>query len=175
MILGIDLDGVLYDWHDALHVYYQYMMGYEGTFREFWLNYIPSLSAEKQDYLVNLPIIYDTKVPSKDITDFLDFVRDNVEEVYYITKRPLEIERVTRRYLRRYNFPFQDNLIITGDKASACRLYGVTHFLDDFASHVEAVKGIAEVYLMAKPWNEQYQDQYNTVHSLREFKERVFG
>lgn len=174
VVLGLDLDGVLYDWHDAVFTYFQYEMGYSEDYLSFWTKYIPSLSKEKQDYIVSIPILYETKIPSSSIMEFLKFASENAGSIYYITSRALELDRITRRYIRKYDFPFQDNLIFTNDKATACRLYGVTHFLDDFVIHVKSTSKVAESYLMAKPWNKEYQEELPTVFSLKEFKERIF-
>lgn len=173
--LGLDLDGCIYDYHNALYTFCQYEFNYNGTYEEFWLNYIQNISKEKQDFLIGLPMPYETSIPSKEIIDFLEFCNKNADEIYYITHRPDDLERVTRRYFRRYNFPQQDNLFITGDKATACRYLEVTHFIDDFPKHVKAVNGIADTYLMAKPWNREFQNDYKTVYSLKEFQEKVFN
>lgn len=174
IVLGLDLDGVLYDYHSALYTFCQYELNYNGTYDEFWLDYIHNVSKEKQDYLIGLPMPYETSIPSKKIMEFLKFADEN-SEVYYITHRPTHLERVTRRYFRNHDFPQQDNLFITDDKLTTCRYLGVTHFLDDFVSNVEKVSFVAEAFLMAKPWNKESQDEYKTVHSLKEFQERVFA
>lgn len=173
IVLGLDLDGCLYDWHSAVYTYYEYEMSCCKTFSEFWDD-VNLWSKEKQDYLVSLPFLYECQVPLKSTLDFLEFCKNNADDIYYITNRPEEIERITKRYFRRYNFPYPDNLFISGDKATVCRYVGVTHFLDDHVKHVKAVNGIADVYLMAKPWNKEFQDDYKTVHSLKEFQERIF-
>lgn len=173
-VLGIDLDGVLYDFHDATYVYYQYLMGYEGTYKQFWTEFWPSLTKEKQDYIVSIAILYDTKVPPKEVVDFIDYAKER-SEIYYITSRDESLSRITERYLRRYNFPFQENLIMTKDKANACKLYGVTHFLDDFLHQVKEVSSVTNAYLMSKPWNVDGRDKLNVVNSLEEFKEKVFN
>jgi hypothetical protein len=172
--LACDLDGVLYNFHDALYTFCQYELGYEGTYEKFWLDYMQNISKDKCDYLIGLPMPYETSIPSKQITEFLDFAEKNANEIYYITHRPLELERVTRRYLKRNNFPYPENVFISGDKATICRYVGATHFIDDFVKHVKAVSGIAESYLMAKPWNREFQSEFNTVHNLKEFQERIF-
>lgn len=173
IILGIDIDGPLYDYHSALYTYCQYELNYGGTFEEFWLDYIYNASNERQDYLIGLPIPYETSIPSSRVMEFLNYAKDNAD-IYYITHRPLDLERITRQYFKRYDFPYPDNLFMTGDKVTCCRYLGVTHFLDDFASQVEKVSAVADAYLFAKPWNREYQDKLKTVYSLREFRERVF-
>ena len=174
MVISLDIDGILYPYHEALYTYYQYEMNYNDTYEKFWTDFLPNQSKKKQDYIISIPIVYEMIAPYKCVTDFLDY-RSKKVDVYYMTSRPLELERITRKYFKKYNFPFQDNLIMTNDKANACRLYGVTHFLDDHAHHVESVSKVADAYLMAKIWNKEYQDKLNTVHSLREFRERIFG
>ncbi len=173
-IIGLDLDGPLYDWHSAVHTYFQYECNYCGDYQTFWLDYIPSLSKEKQDYIVSLPFLYETQIPPKNVTDFLEYCATHSDGIYYITNRPIEVERVTIRYFRRYKFPYPDNIIFTGDKVTACRYVGATHFLDDFVKHIKAVSAVCDSYLMAKPWNREFQNSYNTVYGLRDFQERVF-
>ena len=175
IILGLDLDGVLYDWHDACYVYHQYELGYNGTYKEFWLEFFPSLSQERRNYIITIDTLYDTKVPHKSVMDFLEYCEENSHAIYYLTSRSTDLERITRRYLSRNNFPSQDNLVMTVDKASACRLFGVTHFLDDFTKQVEAVSKVTNAYLMAKMWNRNAHNRLPTVHSLEEFRQQVFA
>ena len=175
VILGLDLDGVLYDWHDACYVYHQYELDYGGTYRQFWTEYFPSLTQERRNYLVSIDTLYDTKVPTQSVMDFLEFCERSSDAVYYLTSRSKDLERITRRYLSRNNFPSQDNLVMTTDKASACRLFGVTHFLDDFTQQVESVSKVTNAYLMAKLWNKDAQHRLPTVHSLEEFRQQVFA
>jgi uncharacterized HAD superfamily protein len=172
--LSLDIDGILYPYHEALYTYYQYEMGYSDSYEKFWGEFFPSLTEDKKSYIVSIPVVYEMIEPYKHVMDFLDFISSKAD-VYYMTARSLELERITRKYFKKYNFPFQDNLIMTSDKANACRLYGVTHFLDDHAHHVESVAKVADAYLMAKIWNKEYQDKLNTVHSLKEFREVIFG
>ena len=173
IILALDIDGPLYSWHEAVYTLWQYEQNYQGTYEDFWLDYIPNLSKERQDYIVNLPIPYETQVPRQCVMDFLNYAKERAD-IYYITHRPIELERITRKYFKRYDFPYPDNLFMTGDKVTCCRYLGVTHFLDDFASQVEKVSAVADAYLFAKPWNREYQDTLKTVYSLKEFRERIF-
>ncbi len=174
IILGIDIDGPIYDWHRAVYTLWEYENNYCGTYEEFWLDYIPNLPKCRQDYIVQLPIPYETQVPPKSVIEFLNYAKEHADDIYYITHRPLELERVTNKYFQRYNFPYPNNIHFTGDKVTACRYFGITHFLDDFVNQVKNVSAVADAYLMAKPWNREFQDDYKTVFSLKEFQERVF-
>lgn len=172
--LGLDMDGVLYDWHQAIYVYYQYVMGFVGTYEEFWLDYWFSLSKEKQAYIVSIPIPYDQIAATPQVLDFLNFASER-GDIYYITSREEGLQTVTRRYLKRYDFPSQDNLIFTQDKASACSLYRVTHFVDDYEKHVNACSEITKCYLMNKIWNTEAEGNFTRVHNLKELRELVYG
>ena len=174
VVLGLDIDGVLYDFHSALYTYYQYEMNYGGTYREFWLDFIANKSEEEQKYIMEIPIPYEMIAPSLQVLEFLSYAQ-NKADIYYITSRSPELERITRRYFRRYDFPFQDNLFMNSDKITTCRYLGITHFLDDHVKHVKKVASVANAYLMAKLWNTDSQEELKTVHSLREFKELVFN
>lgn len=174
VVLGFDLDGVLYPWHDAVYTYHQYMCGYCKSFTEFW-DELATWTKEKQDYIVSLPFLYETQVPSEKVISFLNYCKENADEIYYITHRPTDLERITLRYFRRYDFPYPNNLFMTGDKASTCRYVGVTHFIDDHVRHVKAVNGIANAYLIAKHWNRENRGDCQTVYSLKEFQDKVFA
>lgn len=174
IVLGLDFDGVLYDWHSAVHTYFQYEMGYEGSYHDFWSTYMNSLSKERQDYLVRLPLLCDATIPSQRVMDFLEFASQH-SDIYYITSRPVEVEAITRKYMKKYDFPFQDNLFVTNDKATVCRYVGVTHFLDDQAKNLVNIAPIADAYLFAKLWNKEYREEYKVVYSLKEFQEAVFN
>lgn len=174
IVLGLDLDGVLYDFHSALYTYCQYEMNYAGSYDEFWMDYIQNLSKSRQDYLMSLPIPYESTLPTKSTKDFLDFAKERAQ-IYYITSRPKEVEVVTERFLRKNDFPFLDNLIFAEDKSLPCRLYSITHFLDDGPRHLEATYQITNAYLMAKIWNREFRDKFKTVYSLKEFGKEVFG
>jgi len=175
IILALDIDGPLYPYHEALYTFCQYELNYGGEFEEFWLDYIHNSCTERQEYLIGLPIPYETHLPSKKTLEFLNYAKENADDIYYITHRPIELERITKRYFRRYDFPYPENIIFTGDKVTACRYVGATHFLDDFGHQVEKVSAVTDAYLFAKPWNREYQDSLKTVYSLKEFQERVFA
>jgi uncharacterized HAD superfamily protein len=171
-VIGLDLDGVIYPFHEALYTYAQYELDYEGTFREFWNSFVNEFSTEKKDYLVSIPIVYEQTVPSKETMELLANLTSD-SELFYITGRALDLERVTRRYLSRYHFPKQDNLIFSADKITTCRLYGVTHFLDDFPHIVRDVQNVCDAYVMWKPWFQDRLEGLKVVRSLKEFVDRV--
>ena len=176
IVAGIDIDGVLYDYHDAFYEFYKCEFGYEGTKKELWTRDFNNLSTERQRYLISIPIPYDISVPSEEIKSFLEELTDVADDVYYLTHRSgQEMERITRRYFRRYGFPFQDNLIFSHDKAVDCTRYGVTHFIDDFPNNVVPVSRVCNSYLKDAIHNKEKQEGFNVIHRLSEFIDAIKG
>jgi len=174
VVLGLDLDGVLYDYHWAMYTFSVCELGYAGSYTDYWIKEWPSFSNEKQEYLVSLPMPYEISEPSKQVVKFLKLAEKYANDVNYITSRHDDLQRVTERYLRKHNFPFQDNLIITREKDVQATLCGVTHFLDDMGKHVEKVSKVCSAFLLARVHNIHEREKYNTVNSLGEFAYEVF-
>lgn len=174
IVLGLDMDGVLYDWHDAVYTYYQSLKGYEGAYYEFWTEKIKTFSPEDWDYLVSLPFLYTCKIPTDRIMNFLDYCASRAE-IYYITNRPDSVSRITKNYIKNSGFPYPDNVFITDRKDTICRYAGITHFLDDLEKNILAVENLTNAFLLARVYNQTYRDKYKTVYGLNEFKEAVFN
>ena len=161
----LDLDGVLVDWHEAVYDDFIRRDKFSGSFRDFWTVYFPTLSKEIQAYILEIPIYYSTISPSKHVTNFLNKIKDSFE-IYYVTSRPEEVRLTTEQYLRRYDFPFKENLIFTNDKCSVARILKVDFALDDFTSHIEKLSKVTTAILFARPWNEESWNKYPTAKTF---------
>jgi uncharacterized HAD superfamily protein len=161
----LDLDGVLVSWHEAVYDDYTRRDKFKGSFREFWIDYIPSLSKELQKYIVEIPIYYAANSPSKEVLNFLNKIKESYE-IYYVTSRPESVRLTTEQYLRRYKFPYKENLIFTDDKSSVARILKVDFALDDFSSHIEKLSKVTTAILFAKPWNKDSWDKYPTARTF---------
>lgn len=168
--IGLDMDGVIYDWHSVVHRYYMLYANYTGTFREFWMEYIPSLSEENQDYIVSIPLFYDQAFPTVDAQEYLPKLAE-IGELFYITSRPDSARFVTRKFFRKHNLPDSENLFMVADKQPVIRLYDIDVFVDDRGETLEDLGNICLTVLMNKPWNEHYKDTFTRVNSLQEFYE----
>lgn len=164
--LGLDLDGVLYNWHLAVYEYYKLFKSYVGTYGEFWGIYYKNISKEEWDFLCQVDTLYSNVPPTDDCIDFLDYVKYRYD-VYYITSRPLLVKLTTEQFLRRYKFPFRENLVFTSDKVNESRRLHITNFLDDNPIYIEGLSKITNTILIANPWNSHLWDTYNTAHSLK--------
>lgn len=175
-VFGLDLDGVIYPFHESLYTYCVSCRNFNGNYLEFWMDYFPHLSDEECDFLVSNPIVYDMTRPYEYAYKFINKLEETGDSIFYITSRPESLDRITRRYLKRLNFPFQDNLILSKDKVTDCRKYGVTHFVDDFTKHVNPISGFCTSYLVNKPWNQSGRlDTYVVVSNMKELYDIYFG
>ena len=164
-VLGLDLDGVLYQWHLAVYEYHRMYRGYEDDLSTFWSVHYKSLSEGDWEFLTNVDFFYSSIVPSPDCVNFLNNVKYRFE-LYYITSRPLFVKTTTEQYLKRYKFPFRDNLIFTDDKVNTARRVQVDYFIEDLPKNAELLSKVCDVILIAQPYNHEYWESYKTAHSL---------
>jgi uncharacterized HAD superfamily protein len=166
MRIGIDLDGVVYPWHDELYRYFQENKGYEKDIREFWLRDREMVTP----YYVSIPFLYNSTTPKKDVLEYLPKIAE-LGEIYYITARHPDLWQVTRKFFQFYDLPFKENLIFAEEKASHVRLLGIDYFVDDAPRHIDALSGITNAYLYHCVHNLEQREGYKTVANMKEFYE----
>lgn len=162
------MDGTLYDWHLSVYNYFKNFKNYTGTWTEFWTVETKKLDDAWWKFLTENNILYSDRPPTDDCMYLLDWLKDRYE-IFYITSRPDSVKLTTEQYLRRYKFPYQENLIFNKDKASEARLHKIVYALDDFPASIDALSTVCNVVVMAKPWNREYWDKFPTIHNLKEF------
>lgn len=163
--VGFDLDGVLYEWHEAVYDYFKMFREYKDSYTTFWRNYRTILTNEDWGTITEISPLYGCKNPPTGCQDFLSKVADKYE-IYYITFRPKSAELTTENYLKRFDFPFRENLIFTPDKANHARLLKLKYFTEDRQDYIEPLSKVTNVILRARPWNEDIWDVYPTAHSF---------
>lgn len=163
--LGLDMDGVLYGWHESVHEYFKLNRGYEGTFTEFWSREYLKFSDEDWKFLVEIDILYSDRMPTDDCINFLNYAKYRFD-LYYITSRPAYVKTTTEQYLRRHHFPFQENLIFVSDKVNTARRLRLDYFIDDLPKHLEGLSEVCKVVMIERPYNLDSRDKYNTSKTL---------
>lgn len=171
-VLGLDLDGVLYNWHTAVYDYVKLYRNYQGSYTKFWSDDYKNLSDEMWKFLTTIDIFYSSQAPTDDCVRFLNDVSSNFE-IFYITSRPDYVKLTTEQYLRKYNFPFQENLIFTSNKVNEARRYCVDFFVEDMPANIDSLSKVTNVILMAQPWNKDIQDKYLTVRSINQILQHL--
>lgn len=171
-ILGLDLDGVLYGWHNAVYDYVKLYRGYTESYTKFWSEDYKNLTSEMWEFLTTIDIFYSSQMPTDDCLKFINDAA-NKFDIFYVTSRPAYVKLTTEQYLRKYNFPFQENLIFTQNKVNEARRYGIDYFVEDMPENAIKLSKVTNVILMAQPWNKDIQDQYLTVTSINQLLEHL--
>lgn len=168
MKIGLDLDGVVYPWHDSIYRYFQEYKGYSEDIGTFWLKDRHLIS----EYYVTMPLNYLDQIPSRDILDNVPLIAE-LGEIYYITARHPDLWWATEKFFDMYQLPFKENIVYAVDKATAIRLHGIDIFLDDFPSNVEAVQSLTDAYLFKCVHNRNDRERFRVVNTMKEFYEIV--
>lgn len=164
-LMGLDLDGVLYEWHTSVYDYCVRFRDYTKSITEFWTNPYESCDMDFWNTITEVDIFYSNMSPTPDCVKFLDVVKEKFE-LYYITSRPDYVKTTTQQYLRRYGFPYQDNLIFTKDKVNMARKLQLSYIILDNVENVKSLSNVTNTILRARPWNKEIWDLYPTCHSL---------
>lgn len=168
MRLGIDMDGVVYPWHEEVYRWFQENRGYEKDIKEFWEHGNELI----KEWHLEIPFLYNSTTPRQDVLEYLPKLAE-LGEIYYITARPTSVWQTTRKFFDFYDLPFKENLLYERNKAGRVRLLGLDYFVDDMPHHVDSLLGITDVYLFHCIHNREQREGYKTVASLKEFYEIV--
>jgi uncharacterized HAD superfamily protein len=170
--IGLDIDGVVYDWHDSVYRYCTQFKGCTDSEHVFWTKTWWEMPKEEQSYLISLPTLYNDYIPEQRHIDSLNALA-SLGELFYVTSRPPEFSFATLKFFESYKLPFKENIIHDNDKATVCRLLGIDYFCDDFPEHVLSTSKITKSYLMCRTHNIGKRGDFNTVTSLNNFYEEI--
>jgi hypothetical protein len=184
-IIGIDVDGVLADFNAVYKLLIEKVSGLKlpdisDYYPNTW-NYDVAAGAspahvkeawkfikEHDQFWYNIPAYPD----AKDFLDVIDFAHMRCgESIYFITNRVGHyVKHQTEAWLRYHGFP-NPTVLITADKAGACNVLGITHYIDDknencYSVHEEARE--TQCYMLARPWNTK-QDGVPRLATLEDF------
>ncbi len=92
MIIGFDVDGVLYPWHEEVYYHFVDECNYKGTYYKFWTEYIPTIQGTTlMDNVVLDPTRYSHRsIKSEYLNVLNEFDRDGWE-ICYISSVPKSI------------------------------------------------------------------------------------
>lgn len=178
MKIGVDLDGVVYDFVDSLREYLvthcdfpRYDLG-ESTSWEFFKD---NWGMELADFLrhfedgVNADVVFTHGEPEPYSVDTIALLRDEGHSIHIVTHRELgcSVEN-TARWLRKHGVKY-DTLSFSKDKT----VVPVDVFIEDNMGNFTALEqaGVRSV-LMNRPWNQDLQTDYR-VNNWLEFYEFV--
>jgi uncharacterized HAD superfamily protein len=168
MIIGLDLDGVLYDWHRPVYNYLKTTKGIPESYEEFWHVFLKY--EEDLKYIVTLSDLYDKTIPTKETIDTLNKIDKGGHTIHYITSRPESATLVTERYVNKW-YPQSMNLTVTknGDKPNYIRLYKLDFYVNDRMEENMKLKDICKIILYKQPWNDtENRKLFTCIDSLSE-------
>jgi len=170
--IGLDLDGVIYNWHGVIHDYIVKFKGEELGYKEFWKR------AKHEDYkrellmaLVEIPMFYSQRNIRSHV---LDTVKKLAETniIYYITTRPEGARRATIDWMKRSGLPYSDNLIITQNKRPHIAMLECDYFVDDKQKTIDSIKDVTNAILFKSDYMQDEDAKgYNYIESLDELLE----
>ena len=170
--IGLDLDGVLYPWHNVIWEYLKNFKGEELGYKEFWKK------AKEENYrrveleaLVEVPMFYNQRDIRKYILDVVKKLAET-RRIYYITTRPESARRATMTWLDRSGLPDSKNIIITQDKRPHIAMLECDYFVDDKQETIDNVKDITNAILFKSDYmQDEDAEGYNYIENLSELLE----
>jgi uncharacterized HAD superfamily protein len=181
MVIGWDLDGVLYPWHEHVLDYAKEYMGtpkdctLEGFFGPEGLFHTwPDLAIQN---ILKIPIFYEKSPIVKSKLEILNRLAKE-HELVYITSRPPEAEFVTELWVKGNHLPFSHNLyVVNGSKQDLVSSLDISYFIDDRPTVVKELHDIVKVILYTRPWNYKYEEPNDVlrIQKLEEVEEIVNG
>lgn len=163
--LGLDIDGVLYDWHSSVLAYLTLYKGYTGTYNKLWSEDYKEFSEDYWNYLASIDTLYSSCLPTTDCINFISWAKDRYE-IYYITSRPPLVRLTTEQYFSRYNFPYLDNIIFESDKVNTARLLKLQYFIEDLPASILPLSKVTNIIVKAQPYNIDLWEMFPTTQSL---------
>lgn len=155
MKIGLDLDGVLYPWHEGVHTYFRMYRNYVGSEFKFWTEYWPSLPDTTHAYMQSLTDLYYKFIPETDMLDMLKRLSKK-HELFYVTSRPESARAITELFLRNFKFPYKENLILATNKGLVARDLSLDILVDDMTPNLIGIPKNTIGVLVNKPWNSDY-------------------
>lgn len=176
--VGIDLDGVLYDFGGSLERYLwdhdlanKYTIGPVNRW-EFYLDW----GMTEEEFIqhchdgVDAGYVFYAGAPHEGSKSALEFIRAMGNTLHIITDRtfgsvPENSQHNTRTWLNHCDIPY-DTLTFSADKTCV----PTDFFIEDKLENYDALdKAGVEVYLVNRPWNQVPGDKRRRVASIQQF------
>jgi hypothetical protein len=184
MRVGVDLDGVCYDFAFHLRRYLVDGLGHDPARYahtdswDFWARWGWSEAHFRTmcDEAVDAGFLFSTGEPLAGTRDALEALVRAGHEVHIVTARrfgtaPRASERATQRWLGEHRLPFT-SLTISVDKA----VIPTDVFLEDYVPNYERLRESgSRPYLVNRAWNAPHDDGRNRVADIGEFARVVLG
>jgi 5'(3')-deoxyribonucleotidase len=182
--VGVDLDGVMYDFARHVRRYLVEHQGYDEKALshleswDFWTGWgwDDERFARACDAAVDAGILYATGEPNAGAVEALRRIADAGHELHVVTARtsgtaPTAALVATQTWLETYGVPYS-SLTMSADKT----IVTTDAFIDDSLHNYDdlAAAGV-QAYLLNQPWNAPFDDGRRRVANVREFADLVLA
>ena len=179
MNLGFDLDGVLYPWHEKVHREMLHRGETTESFDKFWQEGWLRMKEENRVLYMNYvndPLMYSSSAPYYTVEDLLNSWKNQGHKIWYITQRPLHLKFVTESWVKRWKFPYPENLIrVEESKKLPVIENEIDLFVEDAIRHAEELKNYTKVILIKRPYNKEIQKEFITISNVTELPQYING
>lgn len=162
MNIGIDLDGVLYPWHDIVYQRECLDHGWNLTNSEFWSRIHSLYSGLSEENLVKTRHYYGVANIDQRNLDLLNKL-DKDNQLFYITSRDKELEFVTNNWMKRNNIPQRENLIFTKDKKIHVLLNNISIFIEDNIKNALELNPYCKVVIVRSEYNKNIPHNFEII------------
>jgi len=179
MNLGFDIDGVLYPWHEKVWRDMIFREHISSSFDKFWDKEWLEMKENNRTLFMNYvndPLMYSSSPPYYTVDYLLDVWKKDGHKIWYITQRPDHLDYVTKAWIKRWRFPYQENLIrVKESKRRAIVENEIDLFVEDAIRHAEDLDGFTKVILVKRPYNKEIQNKFTTVNNITEVPQYING
>jgi uncharacterized HAD superfamily protein len=168
MKVSLDLDGVLYPWHQV--VWKEHFA--DDDYFDFWKERWKHVKTSTWNKILPDPDLY-VQPARADVVQMVHRIA-NSRFVYYVTQRPKSLTRVTQRWLVRNGFPNPGDVYMTQDKVATCNKIGIDLHIDD---RIDVMHNLADngirVLGVRQPWNEDRIDDFPHVDNILSLEREI--
>jgi len=169
-LIGFDLDGVLYPFHEAFYRELVAHCGLKESYWDFWTkSYLGWDKDGRFTNLTRLPHLFTSGVIMPSNLRTL-WKLSKMYDIIYITRRMPEINYWTGYWLKKNDVPFYENYLQTNDKLATVGEQKCAYYVEDRGVEATALSKITDVFLLKQPWNLNDRNGYTCIDNLQELE-----
>lgn len=170
VIMGVDIDGCIYPWHKYAWEWFINKTGKVISFIDFW-KYPDGFVANNEGTdiileMVREPSTYTKHDIEKDVVIALWRMEYLVDNIVYITSRPVGVKNATKEWLIDNKIPYAKNLVFADEyyhnnkngKESAIAGCGCTYYIEDRPKYLETIPEFVDKLFIVDAVHNRYKE-----------------
>ena len=179
MNIGLDIDGVLYPWHEGVWQKLKTEGYIDSNFDTFWNKEWIDMRDNRSTLFMNLvndPMMYSSHAPYYGTRELLKTFDEAGHKLFYVSQRPRHLEFTTKAWVTHEKLPQEDNVfVVETSKRDAVIVNQIDLFVDDAPRHVEELQEFCKVVLVRRPYNRDIQENFECIDSILQLGEYING